>query len=137
MPDKQDVNIYICGRLEGEEEIVTETRGTMQKVNGKIHIFYNEHFEGDTEETQNHIILTPSQVRLMRRGAVEINMIFETGLTHNTVYHTQAGMLAVGIVTDAMEVRILDSGVDLDIRYSLEFEGMEPVNNHLKLTAST
>lgn len=133
MSDKHDVDVYICGLFDGEEEIVTQTAGCMQTLDDKIHILYDERFDGDIEQTRNHIIIDKSQVRVLKRGPVEVNMIFENGLTHNTLYNTQAGAVAVGIRTDALEVQTADTGVDINILYGLEFEGADPVTNRLRM----
>jgi uncharacterized beta-barrel protein YwiB (DUF1934 family) len=133
MQEKNDIDVYICGLLDGEEEIVTQTTGIMQVMDGKTHIFFYERFDGDVEETRNHIVIDGAQVRVMKRGPVEVNMIFEKELTHNTVYHTQTGILPIGVHTSHMEVKPVEEGLDLDILYTLEFEGAQPVENRLKM----
>ena len=83
--EKQEVNIRIGGQIDGDEEIVNEARGILQKINDKLHILYEDRFE-EAEVTKNHIVIDSSVVRIMKRGSVQMDLMFEEGLMFHTVY---------------------------------------------------
>lgn len=135
--EKQEVNIRIGGQIDGDEEIVNETRGILQKINDKLHILYEDRLEEDAEVTKNHIVIDSSVVRIMKRGSVQMNLMFEEGLMFHTVYQVAEGMLPVDIETEKMTAVYEDSDIRLDIRYKIRFEGMEPMGNHLRIHISS
>lgn len=133
--EKQEVNIRIGGQIDGDEEIVNKTRGILQKINDKLHILYEDRFE-NAEATKNHIVIDSSVVRLMKRGSVKMDLMFEEGLMFHTVYQIAGGMLPVDIETEKLTVVYEDADIRLDIRYKIRFEGMAPMGNHLRIHIS-
>lgn len=133
--EKQEVNIRIGGQIDGDEEIVNKTRGILQKVNDKLHILYEDRFE-NAEAMKNHIVIDSSVVRLMKRGSVKMDLMFEEGLMFHTVYQIAGGMLPVDIETEKLTVVYEDADIRLDIRYKIRFEGMAPMGNHLRIHIS-
>ncbi len=135
MNEKREVEVHITGRPDGAEEIVTKARGRYYNKAGTIHIIYDENFEGD-DSARNHLILDKKQVRIRKTGAVEVNMMFEEGLVHNTVYKTCGGQIPVSIESGSLKTDFHEKGIDISLFYKLIFEDMEPVDNILNLKIS-
>lgn len=140
--EKHEVDVYINGHIEGQEQIMTQTVGIMYYVDDKIFVVYDERFGGDLEQTKNTVIIEGKQIRISKKGAVNANMIFEEGLVNNTVYTTFAGPIPLSIETKKLEYKTKENGVDIELRYTIDY-GLEapeeseggPVTNVLILHA--
>lgn len=135
MNDKHDVDIYICGSSEESDKIVTQTVGTMYHMDGKIHILYYERFEGDLEQTKNHLVFDGNQIRLTKNGPVMTIMIFDKNMNHNTQYHTPHGSLPITVHTDSIQVTELENGMNVLIDYELSYGDDQPFKTQINLKA--
>lgn len=128
-----DVDVFIGGLFNGEEEIVKQTTGIMEEVDGQLRIEYFERFEGDLEETRSTIVVEENTVHVQKIGSVSSILHFEKDMTHNTTYQTPEGDIPMTIETDSLEVVRQDTGCDIKVVYKILFDNMEPLTNILSL----
>ena len=64
----------------------------------------------------------PDQVSMVRMGTVCLQMVFEKGRRHLSVYETPYGNMSVGVRTEQLTSTLGESGGVIDIKYALEID---------------
>lgn len=106
--------------LEEPEEIEMVAKGDYYYRNGHHFILFDERMEGLDEPTKNTIKISPRAVEVKRKGAANVQMVFEENKKNLTYYATPFGTLQMGIAATKIDVREEEESLDIRIDYALE-----------------
>ena len=135
---KKNVLISIKGlqRFDGVEDMDTVelvTPGVLTSVAGGYNLSYRETEITGLEGTVTSFQVFPEQVSLVRMGAVCLQMVFEQGRRHFSVYETPYGSMSVGVRTQRMSNSLGESGGKIDIEYAIEIDHPLAGNNEFHI----
>lgn len=121
----KDVLVTIRGMQNLEEagdpeEVELVAKGNYYFKNGHHFIFFDEMTEGISEPTKNSIKISAGSVEVKRKGAANVQMIFEENKKNLTYYATPFGNLQMGISATRIDLREEEENLDLCIDYALE-----------------
>ncbi|HEX3020998.1 MAG TPA: DUF1934 domain-containing protein [Lachnospiraceae bacterium] len=123
----KDVLIAIAGLqfdIDSDETIEVITVGQYYKKDDKHYIFFDEILEETGETVKNRIKIGEDQVEILKSGASNVHMVFETGKKNITYYSTPFGNLMIGIDTlridleEELEQILLKIDYVLDVNYA-------------------
>lgn len=138
---KQDVVLAIRGRqtYAGQEPEVIElvTEGTMEFVNGGWDIAYQESALTGLEGVTTTFRVQPDKVILTRTGKLQSQMVFEQGVSHDTLYQMAFGTLMMTVKATFVFFDIVEDGGTIDLSYNLDIENTEAgiIDYHLDIRA--
>ena len=126
-------NLSPSGYQEGETEITEEEAdGTLSLTDGALVIKYEVKGEGGSVETE--IILSASQLRVKRCGAVSSDFLFEEGSEHASLYSVGPYSFDTAIRTRKIRNRMTESGGRIDVFYDMRIGGADKYVK-MKITA--
>ena len=124
--EEKNVMISITGlqKVDGVEQEPVEliTPGVLSQVGGGYHLTYRETALTGLEGTITSFQVYPDQVSMVRMGTVCLQMVFEKGRRHLSVYETPYGNMSVGVRTEQLTNTLGESGGVIDIKYALEID---------------
>lgn len=138
---KNNVVLAIRGRqtYAGQEPEVIElvTEGTMVYRNGGWDISYEESALTGLEGVTTTFRVEPGKVLLTRTGALQSQMIFEEGVSHDTLYQMTFGTLLMTVKATFVFFDIVEDGGTIDLSYNLDIENTEAgvIDYHLDIRA--
>ena len=138
---KNNVVLAIRGRqtYAGQEPEVIElvTEGTMVYRNGGWDISYEESALTGLEGVTTTFRVEPGKVLLTRTGALQSQMIFEEGVSHDTLYQMTFGTLLMTVKATFVFFDIVEDGGTIDLSYNLDIENAEAgiIDYHLDIRA--
>lgn len=103
--------------------------------NGKHYFLYDEVMEGQSEVTKNIIKVQDDYMELIKKGAVNVHMIFEKDKQNITYYYTPYGSLQIGIDAGRVKVRESEEEIGVDVQYGLDINSEHLANCRIRLTA--
>lgn len=112
-------------------ELMTE--GTMTLLPDGMLLRYQESALTGMEGTTTTFEIRGPQVRLIRTGKVNSQMIFEEGRQHTSLYETPFGELSVDIQTSFLRHNLTERGGILEIKYSIAVEHTATGKNTFKV----
>lgn len=118
--------------VEGKQKFIGEeaqsvkivTDGTMRTEGDTVYLSYEESEMTGMEGTTTTFSVQKDHVELIRTGAVESKMIFETGVKNVSLYNMGFGALTIGIKARRMKNELGPRGGRLEISYGIEIENM-------------
>ncbi len=120
----RDVLVSIKGLQfdpEGDQgEIETITPGQYYKKNNSHYLLFEEAMEGFSEITSNKMKWNENSLDLMKKGVVNVHMIFEKNQKNMTDYRTPFGNIIIGIDTNNINVIETENKINVDVDYALE-----------------
>lgn len=124
---KKDVLISIKGmqRFDGAEDqemVELVTPGVLSTVAGGYNLSYRETEITGLQGTVTSFQVFPEQVSMVRMGTVCLQMVFEQGRRHFSVYETPYGNMSIGVRTRRMRNTLGESGGEIDIEYNIEID---------------
>ena len=136
---KQEVVLSLRGRqsYDGQEpdEIELVTEGTMEFRDGGWDISYEESELTGLAGVTTTFRVEPDKVILSRTGNLRSEMVFQTGVPHDSLYQMAFGTLMITVCAKSVFFDIVPDGGVVDIVYSIEIEknaaGM--VDYHLEI----
>lgn len=105
------------------EEVEVVAKGDYYFKNGHHFIYFDEVMEGFPEPVKNSIKITEKSVEVKKKGAANVQMIFEENKKNFTYYATPFGELQMGIAATKIHVQEEEDNLDLRIDYALEVNG--------------
>ena len=116
-------------------ELVTE--GTMQYQNGGWDICYEESDLTGLSGVTTTFRVEPGTVILRRSGKLRSEMVFQEGISHDSLYQMEFGTLMITVCAKQIEASLQDRGGTVDLVYSIEIERGEAglVEYHLDVRA--
>ena len=124
--------------IAGDYAVLVSERGTRTEValallpDGLL-LRYEESALTGMEGTTTTFELRGPQVRLIRTGKVNSQMVFEEGRQHTSLYETPFGELSVDIQTSFLRHNLTERGGILEIKYSIAVEHTATGKNLFKI----
>ncbi len=116
-----------------KSEMETVIFGKYYKKNGRHYLFYDELIEGTDGVTSNRVIIAPDRMELVRKGALNTVMTFESGRMIREDYHTPYGTLSMGVDTKKFLVCENEDGLFIQTEYLLEVNGAYASFNRMEI----
>lgn len=138
---KKAVMLSIRGRqsYDGQEPEVIElvTDGTMEFRDGGWNIAYEESELTGLEGVTTVFRVEPGKVVLTRTGRLNSQMVFQQGVTHDSLYQMEFGTLLLSVQATSVFYDIVPDGGVIDLVYNISIENTEAgvVDYHLDIRA--
>ena len=138
---KQAVVLSIRGsqRYADQEPEVIElvTEGTMEFRSGGWDISYQESALTGLEGVTTTFRVEPGKVTLTRTGALNSRMVFEEGVSHDSLYQMAFGTLMLTVKATFVYFDIVPDGGVIDLSYDINIENTEAgvIDYHLDIRA--
>lgn len=113
-----DVNHAVSDEELGAIETICP--GEYYFKSGAHFLMYEEIIEGFDESVRNVIKLRNKEFTLIKKGAVNVQMVFSEGKKTITDYFTPFGNILIALDTTAVEVHEEENSMDIHITYGLE-----------------
>lgn len=91
--------------------------------NGTHFLLYDEPVEGSSEVVKSTLKIKKRCVELMKKGPVQVHMVFEQGKTTTSQYDTPFGQIPVGITAGEVMVEEDEQNIHVELHYSLDLGG--------------
>ena len=123
---KQNVILSILGRQSymGQEpdqiELVTE--GVLEDQGNAWFLSYEESDLTGMSGVTTTFVVEPDKVTLKRTGKLNSQMIFQEGVTHESLYQMEFGALMISVRADRVMADICHDGGMIDLIYTIELE---------------
>lgn len=104
----------------GTEKIETFMTGTYYEKNGTHYILYDEMIEGLEKPTKNKVKFGDHFLELIRRGLVNVHMVFEENKKNRTSYQTPYGNIPIAIDTKKIHITQEPGRIIVNVDYVLE-----------------
>lgn len=123
---KQTVMLRIQGRQsymeQDPETIELETEGTMEFRDGGWEIAYEESELTGLSGVFTTFRVEPGKVTLSRTGKLNSQMVFQQGMTHESLYQMEFGTLMISVRATNLFFDITPDGGVIDLIYDIEIE---------------
>ncbi|HIT90909.1 MAG TPA: DUF1934 domain-containing protein, partial [Candidatus Merdenecus merdavium] len=103
-----------------EDNIEVITGGSYFERNGNRYIKYDEIYDDMDGVTKNLIKLSKDRIEVVKRGIVNVHMVFDTKHPNSTHYYTPYGEMIMGIKTKFIKVTEAEKNIDINITYDLD-----------------
>ena len=123
---KQKVVLSILGRQTylGQEpdqiELVTE--GVLEDQGNSWFLSYEESDLTGMSGVTTTFIVEPDKVTLKRSGKLNSQMVFQEGVTHESLYQMEFGALLISVCANRVMADICHDGGMIDLVYGIELE---------------
>lgn len=84
------------------------------------YVYYDEVMEDYSEVIKSTLKFNDSCVELIKKGPMNVHMIFEKQKKNVTYYNTPYGDLLIGLLANSININENDQVINVDISYSLE-----------------
>lgn len=114
-------------------ELVTDA--VFSEKNGRIEIKYSESELSGLGDTETLLIFERDQtdaLTMIRRGTVEVTMVFSPGLRHLCVYKTQILPIEIVVTTKSLKNRLTEDG-SLELDYTSELSGVSLARTMIRI----
>lgn len=119
----KEVLVAISGlqyELNENEALEVITPGEYYCKNGKHYVLYEEVLEEDHSITKNTLKVSGNQVDILRKGSINVHLIFEENTSNMTYYNTPFGDLLIGINTHKITTTETEDRIQVEIHYGLD-----------------
>ena len=116
-------------------ELVTD--GTMEYRNGGWNISYEESSLTGMEGVTTTFRVAPGMVTLSRSGALNSQMVFQEGVSHDSLYQMDFGALMLTVKATRVYYDIVEDGGTIDLVYDIDIENSSAgvIDYHLDIRA--
>ena len=138
---KKQVVLSIQGRqhyADQEPEVIElVTEGTMEFTNGGWDISYEESALTGLEGVTTTFRVEQGKVILTRSGKLNSQMVFQQGVTHDSLYQMEFGTLMLTVQATFVFFDIVPDGGTIDLSYNISIENTEAgvIDYHLDIRA--
>ena len=138
---KQEVVLSIkgCQRYADQEPEVIEllTEGTMEFRDGGWEIMYEESALTGLEGVTTLFRVEPGRVVLRRTGTLRSEMIFQEGVSHESLYQMAFGTLMLSVKATSVFFDLVSDGGVIDLVYDIDIENTQAgvIEYHLDIRA--
>ena len=124
---RQNVTLSIQGiqHYDGQEQDTIElvTAGYLEELeNGCWQVGYDETELTGLVGTQTIFLVEPNRVTLSRAGAVQSKMVFEEGVSHDSLYQLDFGAMRICVNTKKVRWNLSAEGGSIQVFYSINVE---------------
>lgn len=138
---KNNVVLSIRGRqtyADQEPEVIElVTEGTMEFRNGGWDISYEESALTGLEGVTTTFRVEVGKVILTRTGKLQSRMVFEEGVSHDSLYQMSFGTLLMTVKATFVFFDLVEDGGTIDLSYNIDIENTEAgiIDYHLDIRA--
>lgn len=138
---KRDVVLSIRGRqtyADMEPEVIElVTEGTMAYCNGGWDISYQESELTGLEGVTTTFRVEPGKIILRRTGKLQSEMIFQEGISHDSLYQMAFGTMLMTVKATFVFYDIVEDGGTVDLTYNIDIENTQAgvIDYHLDIRA--
>ena len=138
---KRAVVLSIRGRqayADQEPEVIElVTEGTMEFRDGGWDICYEESALTGLEGVTTTFRVEPGKVILTRTGKLNSQMVFQQGISHDSLYQMEFGALMLTVEAKFLYFDIVPDGGVIDLTYGISIENTEAgiIDYHLDIRA--
>ena len=138
---KNNVVLSIRGRqtyADVEPEVIElVTEGTMAYHNGGWDISYQESALTGLEGVTTTFRVEPDKVILRRTGKLQSEMIFQEGVSHDSLYQMAFGTMLMTVKATFIFVDLMEEGGTIDLSYNSDIENTAAgvIDYHLDIRA--
>lgn len=136
---KKDVILSICGKQSymGQDPDVIElvTEGTMEKTEKGWELCYEESDLTGLSGVFTRFVIEKDRIILDRTGRLNSKMVFEVGVSHDSLYQVEFGALMITVCATRVDARIGEGGGTVDLVYNIEIEqnAVGVIDYHLEI----
>lgn len=136
---KQKVVLSIRGRQsyadQDPEVIELVTEGTMEYRDGGWDLSYEESELTGLAGVTTTFRVEPGKVMLTRTGRLSSQMVFQEGVTHDSLYQLEFGALMLSVKATRVYYDIVPDGGTIDLIYNICIENTEAgeIDYHLDI----
>ena len=114
-----------------------DTEGTMTYHDGGLDITYEESELTGLAGVTTTFRVEPGKVTLTRTGSLHSQMVFEEGVSHDSLYETDFGALMITVTATRVYYDIVPDGGTIDLVYEINIENTEAgiIDYHLDIRA--
>ena len=138
---KIPVILSICGKqtyMDQEPEVIELiTEGIMEHRNGAWHISYDESDLTGLSGVTTTFEIEPGKIVLTRTGKLNSQMVFQKGVSHDSLYQMEFGALMLTVCATGIDAKLDEAGgtIDLDYRIEIEQGAAGTISYHLDVKA--
>ncbi|MBQ9929224.1 MAG: DUF1934 domain-containing protein [Oscillospiraceae bacterium] len=138
---KQAVMLRILGRQsyadQEPDSIELVTEGTMEFLDGGWEIVYEESDLTGLAGVTTNFRIEPGKVTLNRSGKLKSQMVFQQGVSHQSLYQMDFGTLMISVKATNLFFDITPDGGVIDLVYNIEIENAATglIEYHLDIRA--
>lgn len=138
---KQAVILSIQGKQrypdQDPEVIELVTEGTMEFRDGGWDISYEESELTGLEGVTTTFRVEPDKIILTRTGKLSSEMVFQKGVSHDSLYKMEFGALMLTVEATFIYFDIVPDGGSIDLSYHINIENTEAgdIDYHLDIRA--
>ena len=138
---KTPVVLSIRGRqsyLDQEPEVIElVTEGVLEQKNGIWDLSYEESDLTGLQGVTTTFQIAPGKIVLTRTGRLQSQMVFQEGVSHDSLYQMEFGALMISVRADRVMADICHDGGVIDLIYNIEIENSAAgtVDYHLDIRA--
>lgn len=123
---KQKVILSIRGQqnYKGQEPDAIEltTEGVMTQTESGWEISYEESDLTGLSGVNTRFVIEPGKITLTRTGKLNSQMVFQVGVSHDSLYQVEFGALMVTVCASKVDAQITPQGGTVDLVYNIEIE---------------
>ena len=101
-------------------ELVTE--GTLEQVNNGWEVCYEESDLTGLQGVTTTFRIEEKTVTLIRTGKLKSTMVFEEGISHDSLYQIEFGALMLTVCATKVSADVTPNGGIIDLVYAIEVE---------------
>lgn len=102
----------------------SENTAVIFKEKNGYRLTYSEDLSGEGVLTKTTMYVSPTELRIIRRGELITDFIYGESLTHNTTYETPFGNIPVTLITESYEYTDMlhepKTGININSSYTLD-----------------
>ena len=123
---KQNVVLSIVGRqtyLDQEpEQLELVTEGTLEDTGNAWILSYEETELTGMAGVTTTFVVEQDKITLKRTGRLNSQMVFQEGVSHESLYEMEFGALMISVCADRVMADICRGGGMIDLIYTIELE---------------
>ncbi|MCM1087954.1 MAG: DUF1934 domain-containing protein [Muribaculaceae bacterium] len=108
------------GNRTGTEQIESFTSGVYYEKDGRHYVLYEERMEGAETPVKNTVKFAPGSLELIRKGFVNVHMVFEENKKNKAVYQIPYGSIPLEIDTKKIHIARESEGITVHVDYVLD-----------------
>ena len=114
-----------------------DTEGTMEFRDGGWDITYEESELTGLAGVTTTFRVEPEKVTLIRTGRLTSTMVFQKGVSHDSLYRMEFGALMISVKATRVFFDIVEDGGSIDLDYNIIIENTEAgvIDYHLDIRA--
>lgn len=124
-----------AGEISEPEVLELETTGVFYEKDGVCYIKYDEFIEEAEPPVKNLLRFDEHMLQVTKRGSVNTEMLFDQKKPSLVYYATPVGPICMNICTEAYRMDKAEQGINIDVRYCIDFNNDYITNCSLNVTA--